>query len=526
VEHQPYSIRKILDSVNNGAIRIPTFQRGFVWNSERVAYLMDSIYKNFPFGSLLFWRTKNQLPVERKLGHFELPEPAEDYPIDYVLDGQQRLTAIFTVFQTELAPTTDLEWADIYFDMLAEGDAQDSQFVAIKEAEFDASRFFPLNVLFDSVRYREATSGLTSEQIEIIDRLQEVFKEVSLPVQILKTEDRSIVAIVFERVNRLGMELDTLQLLSAWTWNENFDLLENFKELKEELEDFGFEGVGDDSDLMLKCTAAILQGEPSAETLLKLNGNSVRQQFPSVHNGIKGAIDFLRTNLNVYSLKNLPYPSLLIPLSVFFAEPDGKEVSYNSETYKKIKRWFWKSCFGNRYASQTRKTAIKDIVEMKALKDGKESALDSMTVNIPGDFFSLNVFRMATANSKTLILMLAANAPKSFLSGKDIELDRILQRYNRTEFHHIYPRAFLKENRIDEDKINSLSNFCFLSTAENKKIGRKKPSVYIDEIASGPEREAVLGSAFCNEDDFNDDFDQFIANRSRRLSEFAQALVK
>jgi hypothetical protein len=54
---------------------------------DRVAYLMDSIYKNYPFGSLLFWRTKYKLSVERKLGQFELPQPKEDYPIDYVLDG-------------------------------------------------------------------------------------------------------------------------------------------------------------------------------------------------------------------------------------------------------------------------------------------------------------------------------------------------------------------------------------------------------------------------------------------------------
>ena len=84
-------------------------------------------------------------------------------------------------------------------------------------------------------------------------------KEVSIPVQILKTEDRPIVAIVFERVNRLGMKLDTLQLLSAWTWNEDFDLLESFKKLKEDLEEFGFSEVAEDSDLILKCASAVLK---------------------------------------------------------------------------------------------------------------------------------------------------------------------------------------------------------------------------------------------------------------------------
>jgi uncharacterized protein with ParB-like and HNH nuclease domain len=233
MEYQHYPIRKILDSAINGGIRIPAFQRGFVWDMDRVAYLLDSIYKGYPFGSLLFWRTRNTLAVERRLGVFDLPPPTEDFPIDYVLDGQQRLTSIFTVFQTELKASDAAlgEWVDVYFDLTLPDNAQDCQFIPLREPP-DGTRFFPMKALFDSRQYREATSILTEENIARIDALQETFKEVTIPVQILKTEDRSIVAIVFERVNRLGIELDTLQLLSAWTWNEDFDLLEKFKELK------------------------------------------------------------------------------------------------------------------------------------------------------------------------------------------------------------------------------------------------------------------------------------------------------
>jgi len=93
------TIREILDQVARGQIRIPAFQRGFVWEPDRVAYLMDSIHRRYPFGSLLFWRTKEKLKVQRDLGPFKLPEPKMDYPIDYVLDGQQRVTAIFGSFK-------------------------------------------------------------------------------------------------------------------------------------------------------------------------------------------------------------------------------------------------------------------------------------------------------------------------------------------------------------------------------------------------------------------------------------------
>ncbi len=142
MEYQPYSIRQLLDSVNSGSIRIPAFQRGFVWEMDKVAYLMDSIYKRYPFGSLLFWRTKSKLAIEKKLGQFELPEPREDYPIDYVLDGQQRLTSIFSVFQTELKPTIDNGWLNIYFDLEADENVQESQFIAVQDNQVIIEKHF------------------------------------------------------------------------------------------------------------------------------------------------------------------------------------------------------------------------------------------------------------------------------------------------------------------------------------------------------------------------------------------------
>ncbi len=525
MEYQHYSIRKVLDSVVSGEIRIPAFQRGFVWEMDRVAYLLDSIYKGYPFGSLLFWRTRQQLTTERNLGTFTLPKPQVDYPIDYVLDGQQRLTSIFTVFQTELTGEANPDWADVYFDLEATGNPQDSFFVAIPEGnECDKNRYFPMNVLFDSVKYRAATEHLRPEQTALIDKLQEKFKEVAIPIQLLKSEDRSIVAIVFERINHLGVALDTLQLLSAWTWSEDFDLLEKFRELRDELSDFGFAGVGDDADLVLSCVAGILTGEPGAEKLLGLNGADVRAQFTTVENGIRGAIDFLRTQLKVVHLKLLPYPSMLVPLAVFFAEPDGKEVVYGGPINRSIKRWFWRTCFSARYASQTRKTTINDIEQMRRLKTGQPSTFDNIEVTVDPSFFRSS-FRIGAAATKTFVLLLANNDPQSLLSGKNIDLDKVLQRYNRSEFHHIYPRAYLRDMGVVDANINVLGNFCFISAAENKSIGRKRPSAYVTELVGQDEaRVTTLASAFCLASDFNDDYDSFLTARCGRLAEFATRL--
>jgi len=315
-------------------------------------------------------------------------------------------------------------------------------------------------------------------------------------------------------------------LLSAWTWSEDFDIQDKFRELREELSDFGFAGIGEDADLMLSCVAAILTGEPGAEKLLSLNGNDVRAQFERVENGLRGAIDFLRTQLKVVNLKLLPYPSMLIPLSVYFAEPNGKEVVYGGDSYQTLKRWFWRTCFSARYTSQTRKTTIDDIAQMLNLKSGKESTLDRIHVDVQADFF-LSTFRVAAAASKTFVLLLANNNPRSLLSGKAIELDKLLQRYNRSEFHHIYPRAYLKELGVTDNAINSLGNFCFLTAAENKVIGRKRPSEYVNLLATpGKERDETLSSAFCLEVEFDDNFQAFLAARCERLAEKARELIR
>ncbi len=375
------------------------------------------------------------------------------------------------------------------------------------------------------MKYREATSGFANEKIRQLDKLQEKFKEVSIPVQILKTDDRTIVAIVFERVNRLGMELDTLQLLAAWTWNEDFDLLESFKELKEELEEFGFAGVGEDSDLVLRCAAAILMQDPTPDSLLELNGQQIRAAFPKIRNGILGAIDFMRKQLKIASLKNLPYSALIIPLSAFFAEPDGKEVSYDSIVYNKLKKWFWRSCLTNRYSSQIKRTAISDIEQVIKLKDGESSNLGEIQCEISSDFFKENQFRLTSANAKTFILILANKTPRSLLSGGLIDLDKVLQKYNRAEFHHIYPRAYLKEEGYPDDEVNCLANFCFLSASENKKIGRKKPSEYIEIMPDGDELSEIMTSTFFPEDAFDDNYEKFINKRAELLANFAKALI-
>jgi hypothetical protein len=272
--------------------------------------------------------------------------------------------------------------------------------------------------------------------------MQEIFKEAKIPVQTSETEDRATVAIIFERVNRQGVKLDTLQLLSAWTWSEEFQLQDQFQELADELTPFGFADLGDDTNLLLRCCSAILKEDASPQALMSLNGADVRRDFEKVTNGVKYAVDYLRSNYHAEKLDNLPFTTLLVPLSVFFAVLGTKQAQYTDAQRKRIDRWFWRSSFSKRYSSAVLRNLNTDIAEMRHLRESGDSNLGEFSADLSADYFRTNVFGLGSVNTKTFILLLASKRPRSFISGQPIDLANTLKAANRTEFHHLIHAHF------------------------------------------------------------------------------------
>jgi len=518
------TIRNVLELVPSGQLRIPAFQRGFVWDPDQVAYLMDSIYKQYPFGSLLLWRTREQLRFERSLGPFRLPDRNPDYPIDYVLDGQQRLTSIFGVFQTDIEPDANVQWNGVYFDLGADAHAQESQFLPLAPESVDPRRHFPLNTLFSSTAYRRATENLAAGDIERVDKMQERFKEAQIPFQLLTTEDRARVAIVFARINQTGTPLDTLQLLTAWTWSEDFDLQREFDDLRDELARFGFGGVGEDSDLMLRCCAAVLCGDASPSSLVELRGDQVRQRFPEVVSGIRGAIDFLKSNLHVQTLANLPFSTLLVPLTVFFAAPPDRQVQVSDAQRRRLVRWFWRSAFSRRFSSGVLRNLKDDITQIQRVRQDGPNTLGDFQLLVTRAFFTQNAFRINTVNTRTFLLMLAQKRPLNFVSGQPVPLVQVLREYNRSEFHHLYPRAYLTAQRVAQAKQSVLANFAFLSKADNTTLGGVAPSVYRARMPANVD--PIVEASLCTNALFADNYDRFLDERSRQLEAYANQLIQ
>jgi uncharacterized protein with ParB-like and HNH nuclease domain len=92
VEKTEKDIGSLVKQVSSGEIRLPEIQRAFVWKPTQVAKLVESLYRGYPSGSLLFWRTSETPETRAVAANAPTIKPAT-LPL-YLLDGQQRLTAL------------------------------------------------------------------------------------------------------------------------------------------------------------------------------------------------------------------------------------------------------------------------------------------------------------------------------------------------------------------------------------------------------------------------------------------------
>jgi hypothetical protein len=256
---------------------------------------------------------------------------------------------------------------------------------------------------------------------------------------------------------------------------------------------------------------------------MDINGADVRNNFDRVMNGVRYAVDYIRMHFRAEKLNNLPFTTLLVPLSVFFAVPGTRESNYTHSQSNQINRWFWRTAFSKRYSSAVVRNLNTDVEQILKLRNNETSELGNVHVEITPSFFTTNTFGLNTVNTKTFILLLASRGPRSFISGQPVDLAKTLSEANRTEFHHLMPRAFLRGTTAAGDE-NVLANFAFLSRADNREIGGYAPSVYRKKMPM--DVAAILESALVSEILFTDDFSAFINNRAARLVTAAAELCQ
>jgi len=480
-------IDKLIGRINSGDIKIPAFQRGFVWKQNQIIDLVESILHNYPIGSLLLWNTNDSLNYTRDIAGYEIPETKPEYPVNYVLDGQQRLSTIYGVFSGDTKqsdvkhiyePQQDI--FELYYDF------ENRRIVNQEDAELITNKI-ELRKILDAKSYIDALKELNEHNLKILTEVFSNFSNYEIPVITIKHRTKNEVGVIFERINNTGTKLSTLDLMVAWTWTDDFNFMNKIEEFFEELDEKNFGGIS--KNLLLQIISGLIQNDTKTSRILDLSGEDVRNQWSNCKEAIKKGIDFLSTELNCKNLDFLPYHQQLAGISKFFQiikKPSVAQIIL-------LKKWFWKHSFTIKYfTGQTTEKMNIDIQIMEQIKEGNYNYFNNLTINV-NSFEIINTkFSKASYLTRSFLLLSAQYTPLDLCNGSKIDVGRSLSTYNRKEYHHVFPKAYLKKKGYELSQINSIMNFCFLPADSNKIIRMKEPSDYFYNIIPDKKFDEIL----------------------------------
>jgi Protein of unknown function DUF262 len=288
--------RDIIGDIRKGEIKIPQFQRKFVWKDAQALELLDSVANRYPIGSILLWKTHDKLHAERNIGNFRLPETLELDPTQYVLDGQQRMTVVYSCLGADEAEGGFAAGYDLI----------NEEFVELREDK-PTPAVFPLRKLFNTTRllnYRTALLALAEPSVlqQRLDFLISAFTSYKLPVVTLQDLTIEEVCPIFERINSSGTKLSTYDLMVAATWALDFDLNENVTRILESLESKGY-GNTDRATILKALSAVQLHSiqDKSLRTLRALSTEEIESLTQRTSEALLHAVDALSTQFCIRS---------------------------------------------------------------------------------------------------------------------------------------------------------------------------------------------------------------------------------
>ena len=108
-EYNKKSISEVVEDINNNFF-LPDIQRNFVWNPDQIYSLFDSLLRNYPISTFLFWKLKGKYIKDKEIKKLKFVYRSDEINAvdtsissekDYylVLDGQQRLTSFHLVLK-------------------------------------------------------------------------------------------------------------------------------------------------------------------------------------------------------------------------------------------------------------------------------------------------------------------------------------------------------------------------------------------------------------------------------------------
>ena len=528
---QPENIPKKYDSLFNdidqGRIKIPKFQRDFVWTSEQTTKLIDSIIKGFPIGSFVFWKTREQMRHIRNIGNVTLPDSPRGDAVTYVLDGQQRITSLYAIRKgariTKDGREMDYKQISINLAM----DPNDENPVVTVESPKNTPCITVYELLNGSLGELAQKYGTHLEKIDIYRKRLTGYDFSTI---VINEYPIDIACEVFTRINTGGTELTLFEIMVAKTYDQDrdFDLAKEYDYLidnngvEKDLENAGYDTIP--ASIVLQCIAAYLVGQVRAKDILKLDKVKFIEAWPTVKEGIFTAVDYLRTYFRIPVSLLLPYPALLVPFTYFFIRQTSSMPSQKQN--KLLEQYFFWASLSNRFSSGVEGKLAQDLDRMDKILAEELPSYHGEDLRVTVDDLKNRWFTTSDAFCRAILCIYAFGVPKSFASNSLVKLDNSWLKVNFSKnYHHFFPKDHLSKTGVSDELANSILNITLVDDYLNKrKIKARAPSTYMAEFKKqNPELDQTMRTHYIDNMDkfgiWEDDYVRFLEKRGQRICE-------
>jgi hypothetical protein len=508
-------ITTYLENLQKHKYQIPTFQREIVWEPDNVKKLWDSIYKFYPLGSILIWKTNLKLQHHRDIGGILLTNDFAASEYQYILDGQQRTTSLFTsLFGGKIAgrenfnptlyvdltvdhtnPTDDTSYRKRFL-YWAEIDDRGGQLVANsgKRKRFDQGLIVRLNDIrtsFSEVDKKLHDNGFVAYDDRYRAQLRR-FKDVLDNYRISFIELQGIqvaeVCQIFERINQAGKPLNIFDIVVAKTYRPadeakgdfGFYLRDLFQEFRVSL---GKSNYAEIDDLTLLQTVAmivykVLPGSGvlsiTDRYLNVLKTEHIEKVWSETQKAVRKVLDFLDNILCIKGPNLVPYRYFYITLAFYFYE--NKKPDYDF-----LQKYFWYYSFHNDDLLTNATQLHQHLDAMVKRKTAAQHEFERFLLD-------RNRLREASYSAKgrlarAILALYANHNPKDWAKPhRSVLSDVYYVLTDKPNLHHIFPMSFVEKSGISTKLMaNSLMNIAYLTQITNLQISDKNPLDYLRE---------------------------------------------
>ena len=522
---QAVAFSTLLHHIETGHVKIPQFQREFVWQKAASAKLLDSILKGFPIGTFIVWETKETLRSVRNIGGAQLKPTPFGESAQYVLDGQQRLTSLYAAVRAlkiRRADGREDDFSQIWVHLAAKNE---DDVVVVDTADFDPAHIISLSDLLHG-----GLTKLAAYPTEFHGRIEELKKRLEgyqFSLVVVKDAPIEVATEIFTRINVSGKPLSVFEIMVAKTYDETqgFALAQRFEALDEKLRERDYEILP--STILQAVAAIITGGECQKRDILRIPKAVFIAKFDTAQDAIELAVDYLRGAYGIRASRLLPYHGLIVPFAYFFAHHARTPTGV---TQKRLRDFFWRVSLSGRYSSAMENRVLQDIRErINKILDGEAAPYDFGVDVSPQALGNNGYFSVGRAYIKAMLCLLAQQKPRSFASGDDVNIQNDwLKQANSRNYHHFFPKSFLTKKGEEDFYINHIANITIVDDYLNKRvIVTKSPAVYIREFAGkNSDLEATLATHFVSLTQSGiaeNDYDTFY---KARLAAMSKALKK